>query len=481
MKVSGERYSPQINNAVLGPFEPFISYEHWHRYCYASPFVTGKTVLDIASGEGYGSAYLARRAAHVYGVDVSEEAVQHARQTYVRDNLSFLQGSAGDIPIPGQHCIDTLISFETIEHLDAATQERFAREAKRLLKPDGGLLISTPNRIVYTEAIDHHNPYHLREFTGDEFLQFLHGYFEHVHMLSQRVYPASYIWNVGKRSTETAEYQISLDGTEFRPGETDGKEIRYLIAVCTNRQEPLAGLDSMMIDLSEVAFRGVPGRERWHDTALFLDSGTGYRAEAVVCEKVEYTPDFTVTFTLNPSISYREMRWDPLELRLCTVRLRRVVWQDSAGASHQLDLGQVWSNGVRAVDGAFRFETVDPMIVLRITGSVASVTIEGECAVEDEIASMHGMETLLARRTDELRRTRQLLEDRERRLKEREQQLIDYLHETNNTTNVDRSSLVNWVRSAFAFIPQRLATYRGSRGGSSANAPPPSDSGRLAG
>jgi hypothetical protein len=66
-------------------------------------------------------------------------------------------------------------------------------------------------------------------------------------------------------------------------------------------------------------------------------------------------------------------------------------------------------------------------------------------------------------------------------LKEREQQLIDYLHETNNTTNVDRSSLANWVRSAFAFIPQRLATYRGSRGGSSANAPPPSDSGRLAG
>ncbi len=316
MKISGERYFPHINNAILGPFEPYISYEHWHRYCYAKPFVIGKSVLDIASGEGYGSAYLADFAAHVYGVDVSAEAVQHARQTYARDNLTFLSGSAGEIPIAGQHCLDVIVSFETIEHLDAATQERFAREAKRLLKPDGILLISTPNRVVYTDVIDHHNPYHLREFTIDEFHQFLHNHFQHVQTLSQRVYPVSYIWNLDGRSRDLAEHQIALDSDRFRPCETDNKEVRYLISICSNRAEPVAGLDSLLLDLSDVAFRGVPGRDNWHDTSLFVDSGRSFQPDEAVHEKVEYAPQFRVTFPLDPSVACRQLRWDPLELRI---------------------------------------------------------------------------------------------------------------------------------------------------------------------
>ncbi len=81
MEITGERYFPRVGNAIFAPFEPFVSYEHWHRYCYALPFVEGKTVLDIASGEGYGSAFLADHAALVYGVDISEEAVQQRERT----------------------------------------------------------------------------------------------------------------------------------------------------------------------------------------------------------------------------------------------------------------------------------------------------------------------------------------------------------------------------------------------------------------
>lgn len=468
MKVSGERYFPHINNPVLGPFEPYISYEHWHRYCYALPFVAGKTVLDIACGEGYGSAYLATKATRVYGVDVSEEAVRHARATYAHDNLTFFQGSAGEIPLPGRECLDGIVSFETIEHLDAETQECFAREAKRLLRPDGVLLISTPNRVVYTEAIDHHNPYHLREFTGDEFLAFLKPYFQHVQLLSQRVYPGSLIWNVDGRGGEMAEYQITLEDGRFRPGEGDAKEIRYFIALCTNAARPTVGLDSLLIDLSDVAFRGVPGRERWFDTGLFLDHGAGYHAEDVLYEKVEYRPDFSVTFTLDPSASCRQLRWDPLEVRLCTVLLRRVVWQDGAGAMHTLDLRAISGNGLRAADGALHFESVDPMIVLPITGSVASVTIEGECVVQDETASLHGMEKLLAQRTGELLRARhlsaertgllerrgRLLEEQGRRLQEQEQRLKQYEEE------ISRRSIGNLIRSAVASVPRRLGMQR---------------------
>src|SRR4051794_18361537 len=114
MDITSERYFPWIYNPALMPFEPFISYEHWHRYRYAAAFVAGKAVLDVASGEGYGSAFLARHAASVVGVDLDPEAVRHAQQHYPSPNLSFLSGSAGAIPIAGAHLFDVVVSFETI-------------------------------------------------------------------------------------------------------------------------------------------------------------------------------------------------------------------------------------------------------------------------------------------------------------------------------------------------------------------------------
>ena len=146
MKATGERYFPSLANPQLLAYEPFITYEHWHRYLYATPYCAGKVVLDIASGEGYGSALLAEHAAEVHGVDLSEEAVEHARRAYPRPNLRFTAGSASAIPIPGEHRFDVVVSFETIEHLDQPSQDLFLREVRRLLKPDGVFLVSTPNR-----------------------------------------------------------------------------------------------------------------------------------------------------------------------------------------------------------------------------------------------------------------------------------------------------------------------------------------------
>lgn len=86
MEFTGERYLPSVNGE--------IKYEHLHRYALCLEFVKGKTVLDIASGEGYGSALLAKVAQSVIGVDISEEAVEYAtKQYYTYENLKFLVGS----------------------------------------------------------------------------------------------------------------------------------------------------------------------------------------------------------------------------------------------------------------------------------------------------------------------------------------------------------------------------------------------------
>lgn len=407
MEITGERYFPRIGNMVFAPFEPFVSYEHWHRYCYALPFVEGKVVLDIASGEGYGSAFLADRAELVYGVDISEEAVQHARANYVRENLHYLHGSAESIPIPGEHCFDVIVSFETVEHLDADSQERFAAEIRRLLRPDGVLLISTPNRDTYNHGESQGNPYHFHEFRKDEFLAYLRQSFAHVCLLSQHVYPMSYIWNLESHARRLVEYQIRLDDGRFRPGVGDDKEIGYLIAVCSDREERVAVADSLLVDLSEVAFRGVPGSDRWQLTSLYCDSGSGYRAEEVVRGHAEYRPQFTHEFILDATRPVNGLRWDPLESRLCTVRLKQVLWQDDNGLVSRVDLDLVTSNGKRTAEGCFEFLTLDPMIFLPISGRVESVLITGECEVADLPGTIAGMQRAVWMREQELGQHRQ--------------------------------------------------------------------------
>lgn len=89
---SGERYVPQVQ----GP----IQYEHYHRYLFALKLCEGKDVLDIASGEGYGSALLTQGAKSVVGVDIDDRAVETAQARYVSDNLRFEAGGATRIRCP---------------------------------------------------------------------------------------------------------------------------------------------------------------------------------------------------------------------------------------------------------------------------------------------------------------------------------------------------------------------------------------------
>src|SRR5262249_33562484 len=158
----------------------------------------------------------------------------------------------------------------------------------------------------------------------------------------------------------------------------DDKEIAYLVAVCSQREDGAAGSDSLLLDLSEVAFRGLPHRERWQTASLSSEPGADGGDPLVLQEHVEYTPGFSLEVTIDPPREVSRLRWDPLEGRLCRIWLRQVLCEDSEGIVSPIDLGQVTSNGRRCPDGAHQFETLDPMIHLPIAGRVARVTIEGE-------------------------------------------------------------------------------------------------------
>jgi SAM-dependent methyltransferase len=240
MNFSGERYIPELDAAD-------ISYEHWHRYLFASALVKDKAVLDIASGEGYGSSLLAKTARQVTGVDSSLEAVVHASHTYKAGNLEFRQGSVDRIPVPGHGVFDVVVSFETIEHVGDTEQLGFSREAKRLLKAGGFLLISTPDKAIYTDRPGYQNQFHKKEFYRNEFLDFFRPFFRTVCLFSQRVYPVSYIWPLQGGAGFATEYQLTYRDGRFGPATGNLKEGMYLVALCTDAEVAALG-PSILID-----------------------------------------------------------------------------------------------------------------------------------------------------------------------------------------------------------------------------------------
>ena len=139
LEFTGERFTPECVREIW--------YEHYHRYAFARGMVSGLRVLDAACGEGYGSALLAGAASGVTGVDVSAEAVQHARERYASKNLDFRAADCLDLPFAADE-FDCIVSFETLEHLE--DHDGLLNEFRRVLKPAGFLLLSSPDKAVYS-------------------------------------------------------------------------------------------------------------------------------------------------------------------------------------------------------------------------------------------------------------------------------------------------------------------------------------------
>ena len=176
LSFTGERFLPNLPGEMWA--------EHWHRYHFVLPLIVGKKVLDVASGEGYGSALIANAASSVTGVDVSTDAVAHAGAAYAaRGNLNFIAASCAKLPFDDA-TFDTVVSFETIEHILA--QNEFLDEIKRVLKPSGTLIMSSPNRAEYSDARGYANEFHVKELYRAEFAELLGARFLHLCWFSQR-------------------------------------------------------------------------------------------------------------------------------------------------------------------------------------------------------------------------------------------------------------------------------------------------------
>ncbi len=173
LELTGERTLPDV------PAENYWYRRHLAVYEWLAARVPGRRVVDLACGEGYGSAVLARTAHSVVGVDANPEAFEHARLRYRAPNLTFerdlVETLGGDV--------DCAVFLQTIEHVvDPAALLARIRE---LVGPGGVAYVSTPNVLTLAPpgAERSDNPWHVREYRPQEFLALCRGAFDDVELL----------------------------------------------------------------------------------------------------------------------------------------------------------------------------------------------------------------------------------------------------------------------------------------------------------
>ncbi len=173
LELTGERTLPDV------PAENYWFRRHLAVYRWIAERCAGLEVVDMACGEGYGSAVLAERATRVTGVDANPEAHEHARLKYTRPGVTFVRDLVETYTQP----CDAVVFLQTIEHVQdpKGVLEHF----REMLRPGGTAYVSTPNLLTLAApgAEKSDNPWHLREYRAHEFRELCERSFGHVELL----------------------------------------------------------------------------------------------------------------------------------------------------------------------------------------------------------------------------------------------------------------------------------------------------------
>ena len=200
LSLTGERTLPDV------PEENYWFRRHLAVYEWIAARAHGRRVVDLASGEGYGSAVLARTAASVVGVEANPEAFDHARAKYgqVRFERNMLELWTGDV--------DCVVFLQTIEHVQ--DPDAVMAHVRDLIGPRGVAYVSTPNVLTLAPpgAAKSGNPWHVREYRADEYRALCERHFGSVDLLG--VFHARRLrlhqWAIERAGWDTVHARLGL-------------------------------------------------------------------------------------------------------------------------------------------------------------------------------------------------------------------------------------------------------------------------------
>ena len=173
LHLTGERTLPDV------PEENYWYRRHLVVYEWIAARAHGRRVVDLACGEGYGSAVLARTAASVVGVDANPDAFEHARLKYTRPGLAFerdmIETWTGDV--------DCVVFLQTIEHVQ--DPDAVLARIRDLIGPGGVAYVSTPNVLTLAPEGQERsgNPWHVREYRPEQYRALCERHFSRVDLL----------------------------------------------------------------------------------------------------------------------------------------------------------------------------------------------------------------------------------------------------------------------------------------------------------
>lgn len=309
---TGERLTSEVSGQ--------IQVEHYHRYFLAREYCRGKDVLDIASGEGYGSALLAQTARSVVGVEIDADTVAHARDAY--PGPRFLVGSTTSIPIEDAS-VDIVVSFETLEHF--YDHDAFMKEVRRVLRPEGMLILSTPDRDLYFPPTGV-NQYHVNELTRVELEALLGRFFLHRYLYFQRAVLGSVLILDPSASASGAPIVFERRNDTYYEQTVGMPRAPYIIAfasdaplsmpsatVYVERSEPYSHITQMEQSLraAEVAFHSEEARLRDEHAAVetaFHSEEARLRNEFAAAETAFHSEEARLRNELAHAINQRHSR-----------------------------------------------------------------------------------------------------------------------------------------------------------------------------
>jgi SAM-dependent methyltransferase len=232
-----------LEQLALTPSEG--AYDRMAAYGFARRYVVGKVVADIGWEDvGFGSNLLAGTAKSVVGLTGSAEAADLARAVYPAPNAEYKRVELPELPYPEDH-FDVVVAFGTVENLDRP--EDLVQEARRVLKQDGVLVVSAPDKRGFVDGRNPEGTGYRRGMYAVEFQELLESYFGRVFMYRQGAVAGGFVFPVSDELNGTSVESASLSSANPRVA-AEPPTVRSLLAVCGDtealeREDPYLVLD----------------------------------------------------------------------------------------------------------------------------------------------------------------------------------------------------------------------------------------------
>jgi len=184
MRKTTERLTPE-NFRSAGEYLMYLM----HLFAYqlaADRLPHGSRLLEVGSGEGYGTFHLAGsgKFREITGLDVDRDSILRASSKYRSDNLTFQHYSGGTLPF-GDNSFDAAVSFQVVEHI--RDDRNYIDEVSRVLKQGGMFLVTTPNRTNRLKPGQKPwNRFHVREYDAESLGDLLSQGFGNVKIMGIR-------------------------------------------------------------------------------------------------------------------------------------------------------------------------------------------------------------------------------------------------------------------------------------------------------